>query len=120
MNSAIRSGVNHVIHSPHQWWRGGLNDPATYPLIVIVGFTAVFAAGMTTHAARTYKDVRFNPYKRHEVMRSWGTDERPTLVSRWVGGNAYGKEGLGVNHDEWKREHNKSYVERWLEEHQGQ
>lgn len=115
--NAIRSGVNHIAHSPHQWWLGGLRDPSTYPLILIVGFTGVFAARMGYHAAATYKDVRFRPAKRNEMMRSWGTEERPTLVYKWVGWNAYAPEGLGIDHNEWKKEHDKSYVSKWTEVH---
>ena len=113
--NAIRSGIDQIAHSPHQWWLGGLRDPATYPLIVILGFTGIFAARMGYHAALTYKDVRFSPAKRNEMMRSWGTEERPTLVSKWVGWNAYAKEGLGINHDQWLRDKEAIMIhEDWL------
>ena len=73
---------------------------------------ASFIVGMSVNAFMYYKDVRINPAHKHQIIRDWG--EEPThsvgliLGKHPVGMHAkdYEKiryEGLGIDHDEWKK-----------------
>lgn len=65
-----------------------------------------FMVGMATNAMLTYKDVRVDPKKRHTMMRDWGEEEyQPTLrkVIYWNSWQKNNPEGMGVDHEEWKK-----------------
>lgn len=81
-----------------------LSDPSTYPLIVIMGCAITFMTGMGLHALTSYKDVQLDPKKRNSMLQTWGEEERPTLLSKVISWNAYGKEGLGIDHEKWQKE----------------
>lgn len=94
-------------------WRAMLSDPATYPLILIVGFAAAFAVGMSGHALATYKNVRILPSKKHQEIPTDFTHVEP-LAEKWSREpiamhakhfKSIRYEGLGVNHDEWLKLH---------------
>jgi hypothetical protein len=60
--------------------------------------------GAGIHALTTYEDVRMSPSKRHSILRFWGTDHKPSIVSKIV--HPEQLEGSEVDHEEWnnKRE----------------
>mmetsp|Transcript_20039 Transcript_20039/g.29298 ORF Transcript_20039/g.29298 Transcript_20039/m.29298 type:complete len:98 (+) Transcript_20039:1227-1520(+) len=49
-----------------------LSDPATYPLILILGCTGAFCSGFGFWFLGTKSDVRINPTNRNKVIRDWG------------------------------------------------
>ena len=77
------------------------SDPSTYPLIVIMGTAITFMTGAGLHALIRYKDVQIDPAKRNSMLQNWGDEEYSTTLSKVISWNAYGKEGLGVDHEEW-------------------
>lgn len=87
-----------------------LSDPATYPIIVIMGFALSFMTGMGAHALAYYKDVRINPSKKHSEVQTWGGEKNRSIVSV-LGDNPYYRpcltEGLGVDHEEWVKANKK-------------
>lgn len=81
------------------------SDPSTYPLIVILGTAITFMTGAGIHALVRYKDVTIDPAKRNSKLQTWGQeDEYKTTLSKVISWNAYGKEGLGVDHEEWLKQ----------------
>jgi hypothetical protein len=71
-----------------------------------------FIVGMSTNALMYYKNIRITPAHKHEVIQNWGTEHVDTvtkvLSKRPIGLNAQGykairQEGLGINHEEWKK-----------------
>ena len=78
-----------------------LSDPSTYPLIVIMGTAMTFMTGAGLHALIRYKDVQLDPSKRNSKLQTWGGEEYNSTLSKVISWNAYGKEGLGVDHEEW-------------------
>jgi hypothetical protein len=48
-----------------------LSDPATYPLLVILGMTVGMFAGFGIYYLETAPDLRFNPEKRNTLLRYW-------------------------------------------------
>mmetsp|Transcript_22434 Transcript_22434/g.48736 ORF Transcript_22434/g.48736 Transcript_22434/m.48736 type:complete len:132 (+) Transcript_22434:72-467(+) len=82
------------------------SDPATYPIIVVMGCAVTFMTGAGIHALTCYKDVQVDPTKRNSKLQTWGKEDSYTpLVGKAVGWNMYGKEGLGVDHEKWQKEH---------------
>lgn len=77
------------------------SDPSTYPLIVIMGSAITFMTGAGIHALVRYKDVQLDPAKRNSKLQNWGNEEYNSTLSKVISWNAYGKEGLGVDHEEW-------------------
>ena len=61
-----------------------------------------FAAGI--HALIRYKEVTIDPKKRNSKLQTWGNEEYHTTLSKVISWNAYGKEGLGVDHEKWLKE----------------
>ena len=49
-----------------------LSDPATYPLIVILGFAVSFCSGFGVWFLTSASDVRIDPSKRNKLLRDWG------------------------------------------------
>lgn len=92
-----------------------LSDPSTYPLILILGFTAVFAAGMSGHALMSYKNVHILPSQKHNIIPTDFKHFEP-LAEKWSREpfamhakdfKSIRYEGLGVNHEEWLKSHDK-------------
>jgi hypothetical protein len=48
-----------------------LSDPATYPLLVILGLTVGMFTGFGMYYLETAPDLRFNPGKRNSLLRYW-------------------------------------------------
>lgn len=48
-----------------------LSDPATYPLIAILGATGVFVSGFIVYFLTTAPDVQISPLKRYVCVRSY-------------------------------------------------
>ena len=82
-----------------------LSDPATYPIIVVMGCAITFVTGASIHALTCYKDVQIDPAKRNSKLQTWGKEKYTPLVGKAIGWNMYGKEGLGVDHEKWQKEH---------------
>eukprot|EP00567_Pseudictyota_dubia_P007411 CAMPEP_0197436970 /NCGR_PEP_ID=MMETSP1175-20131217/4292_1 /TAXON_ID=1003142 /ORGANISM="Triceratium dubium, Strain CCMP147" /LENGTH=132 /DNA_ID=CAMNT_0042966377 /DNA_START=213 /DNA_END=611 /DNA_ORIENTATION=- len=88
-----------------------LSDPATYPLIVIMGCALTFLTGASVHALTCYKDVQIDPKKRNSKLQTWGQEDTKSVTARVIGWNAYAPEGLGVDHEKWEKEH-KEYMKK--------
>ena len=52
------------------------------------------------HVLATYKDAQIA--KRNSKLQTWDKEEKYTPAIGW---NMYGEEGLGVDHEEWQKEH---------------
>lgn len=96
-------------------WRAMLSDPSTYPLFLIIGFAAAFAVGMSGHALMTYKNVHILPSQKHQVIPPSSARREP-LAEKWSrqpiawhadGFKSIRYEGLGVDHNEWLKQHEK-------------
>jgi hypothetical protein len=96
-----------------------LSESAVYPLIVILSAAGCFIVGMGSHALLSYKDLRISPAHKHETLQTWGTEKTPSLTSVVSEGPAFhraafksihGKEGLGVDHEEWMKQ-KKAYMD---------
>lgn len=48
-----------------------LSDPATYPLIFILGCSLGMFTGFGIYALSTYPDIRMSPEKRNKLFRDW-------------------------------------------------
>jgi len=74
--------------------------------MVVMGCALTFVTGASIHALTCYKDVQIDPAKRNSKLQTWGKEEKYTpLVGKAIGWNMYGKEGLGVDHEKWQKEH---------------
>lgn len=94
------------------------SDPSTYPLIAIMSFALILVTGMGTHALLYYKNLRIKPEHKHDVLKTWETEPRGTLTEKITrnpiafhskGFKNLRHEGLGVDHEQWKKdkEHSK-------------
>ena len=81
-----------------------LSDAGAYPIMVILGCAVTFMTGAGLHALTAYKDVTIDPTKRNSKLQTWGNEESHSLVERAISWNAYGKEGLGIDHEQWLKE----------------
>jgi hypothetical protein len=90
-----------------------MSDPATYPLMVIMATATTFMIGMGIHAMTSYKDLRITPSAKHKIIQDWGEEQKRPIIAP-VASHPFAfhrqsfkdiqYEGLGVNHDEWKKE----------------
>ncbi|KAL3757151.1 hypothetical protein ACHAWU_004583 [Discostella pseudostelligera] len=48
-----------------------LSDPASYPLIAILGAAGVFCSGFGIYFLATAPDVQISPLKRNKTIRDW-------------------------------------------------
>jgi hypothetical protein len=84
-------------------------------MITIMTVITGFLLGMSANAMFRYKDLRFSAEKKHTTLQTWGSEHQsrvtdslvkmPILLHRkdW---DTIKYEGLGVDHDEWVKEHN--------------
>ena len=78
-------------------------------MLTAAGF---FIVGMSANAFANYKDLRIRPSEKHDVIPTWNSGER-TLVTEVISRNpkafhadgfrSLRHEGLGVDHEEWKK-----------------
>ena len=80
------------------------SDPSTYPIFVIMGCAMTFMTGAAVNALVRYKDVTIDPTKRNSKLQTWGAEEYHSNLEKVISWNAYGKEGLGVDHETWLKE----------------
>ncbi len=80
------------------------SDPGAYPIMVILGCAVTFMTGAGLHALTAYKDVTIDPKKRNSKLQTWGGEESHSVLERVISWNAYGKEGLGIDHEKWLKE----------------
>jgi len=97
--------------SEYSFKKAFLSDPACYPLIVIMTFTSSFLIGFSINGMR-YKNVKINPSKKHETIPTWDADRKASVTEVYTrrpwgfhrqGFKDIRQEGLGVNHEEWKK-----------------
>jgi hypothetical protein len=103
----ISSSSIYTLQTHNSFKKNWLSDPSTYPLIAIMGVALTFLVGMSANAFISYPDVRVDPKKRNQQMRTWGEEDKPHLLSRAVHWNSWQKnapEGLGVDHAKWLEE----------------
>jgi hypothetical protein len=93
-----------------QW----LSDPSCYPLMAIMGLAAFTAVGMSTWAMTHYKGVKIRPEHKHSEIPTYEAAYAPNVslvevaTRQPLGFNAeryksLRHEGLGVDHEEWKK-----------------
>ena len=64
-----------------------------------------FLTGAALNAAIRYKDVTLDPKKRNSKLQTWGAEDKyHSTLEKVIAWNAYGKEGLGVDHEQWLKE----------------
>ena len=89
-----------------------MSDPATYPLVVVMAAAMSFVTGMSINALSHYKDLRIRPEYKHQELQNWGYEHRDSVTKRLAlkphtlyneGMLAVRQEGLGVDHEEWKK-----------------
>ena len=80
------------------------SDPSTYPIFVIMGCAMTFMTGAAVNALVRYKDVTIDPTKRNSKLQTWGAEKYHSNLEKVISWNAYGKEGLGVDHETWLKE----------------
>jgi hypothetical protein len=51
-----------------------LSDPATYPLMLILGFAISATTGFGLWFLTHHKDVRVSPKRRNTMIRDWGRE----------------------------------------------
>lgn len=69
--------------------------------------------GMSVNALTRYKGVKISPERKNSIMRDWEKDEHQLGVTEYLsrrpigfhadGLKALQKEGLGVDHEAWKK-----------------
>lgn len=67
-------GLPHMSTSSMRWaerQKYWLSDPATYPLIAILGAACVFCTGFGVFFLTTAPDVQISPLKRSKTIRDW-------------------------------------------------
>ena len=99
--------VVEALKSVLQTWnfkKDWLSDPSTYPIFVIMGCAVTFCTGASLNALFRYKDVTINPAKRNSKLQTWGDEKVPSRLEQAISWNAYGKEGLGINHEQWLKQ----------------
>ncbi|CAB9502582.1 expressed unknown protein [Seminavis robusta] len=52
-----------------------MSDPATYPIIGVLGIACGMCAGVGSYYLMACKDVQINPAKRGDVIRTWGQNK---------------------------------------------
>jgi hypothetical protein len=52
--------------------RAWFSDPATYPLIVVMGGASFLVVGVMASCLLASPDVRISPQKRNKIIRTWG------------------------------------------------
>jgi hypothetical protein len=90
-----------------------LSDPSTYPLFAVLAIATTTLVGMSINALTRYKGIKIRPEHKNSIMRDWEKDEHQLGVTEYmtrrpVGFHADGlkaiqKEGLGVDHEQWKK-----------------
>jgi hypothetical protein len=89
-----------------------LSDSGTYPLIVVLSVASFIIVGMSANGVTSYKNFRVTPSHKHEVIQEWGTEQKDTMTKLLAKRpltpyaqefKAITKEGLGINHEEWKK-----------------
>ena len=53
-----------------------LSDPATYPIIAVLGTATGLCSGFGLWFVLNNPDVRVNPKRRNSVLRTWGADSK--------------------------------------------
>ncbi|KAL7547197.1 hypothetical protein ACHAWF_010512 [Thalassiosira exigua] len=67
-------GLPHLTTSNMRWaerQKNWLSDPATYPLIAILGGACVFCTAFGVWFLSTAPDVQISPLKRSATVRNW-------------------------------------------------
>jgi hypothetical protein len=82
-------------------------------MITIMTLITGFIIGMGANAFR-YKDLRISAEKKHSTLQDWGSEHQTRVTDRLVNmpivlhrkdWATIKYEGLGVDHDEWVKEH---------------
>eukprot|EP00934_Nitzschia_sp_Nitz4_P005573 Nitzschia sp. Nitz4//scaffold220_size35126//5128//5517//NITZ4_007829-RA/size35126-processed-gene-0.13-mRNA-1//-1//CDS//3329542526//5563//frame0 len=82
-----------------------LSEPATYPIIFIMGAGFAWVFGMSANALFTYRQgVDISPTARGSVLKNYSTEHRTGFVERLVGDNVQAPEGVAVDHQEWTKQ----------------
>lgn len=90
-----------------------MSDPGTYPLIIVMTVATGLVLGVSIDALCYYKGWTILPSRKHEIIPTWGTEhsepwlkiliENPHTPFWTQAFKDIRQEGLGVNHEEWKK-----------------
>ena len=86
-----------MYHKKHNFSNAWLSDPATYPLLLVLGSAAFFVLGASVNALFFSEDVQLTVAKKASVIRNWVTEPRPSITARIA-------TPPKVNYEEWKKE----------------
>lgn len=89
-----------------------MGDPSTYPLIAVMLTASFIIVGMSANAL-TYKGVRISPEHKRQTIPDWDREHvdsvtkklatKPVSLFYSKGFKDIQKEGLGMDHEEWKK-----------------
>lgn len=99
----------------YNFGKSWLSDPSTYPLIVVMAFATTLCVGMSANALMRYPGVKITPERKNSIMNDWDSPDQPQtkitevitrrpIAMHWQEGfKSLRHEGLGVDHEEWKK-----------------
>ena len=99
------------MYQTYSFQKAFLGDPSTYPIIAIMGAATSFLVGMSLNGL-AYKNVKITPSLKHKTIPE-ETPTRDSVVKSFTrqprafhaqSFKDIRQEGLGINHDEWKKE----------------
>uniref|UniRef100_A0A7S3P1T7 Uncharacterized protein n=1 Tax=Amphora coffeiformis TaxID=265554 RepID=A0A7S3P1T7_9STRA len=91
------------------------SDPSTYPLIAVMALATTVCVGMSANAMLRYRGVKISSDKKNSILNDWDSpNEAQTKITEvitrnpkathWAGAwKSLRHEGLGVDHEEWKK-----------------
>ena len=93
-----------------------MSDPSTYPLIVVMGVATSFVVGMSLNGLR-YKNVKISPSLKHETIPAYTPPRdsvtkvitRQPMAFHSKSFKDIRQEGMGVDHEEWRKEKESYY-----------
>mmetsp|Transcript_4056 Transcript_4056/g.7805 ORF Transcript_4056/g.7805 Transcript_4056/m.7805 type:complete len:142 (-) Transcript_4056:124-549(-) len=92
------------------------SDPSTYPLIAVMAAATTVCVGMSANALFRYRGVKISSDKKNAIMNEWDSPvEAQTKITEVITRNpkaihwasswkSLRHEGLGVDHEEWKKQ----------------
>lgn len=92
-----------------------LSDPSTYPLIAVMTLATTVCVGMSANALMRYQGVKISSHKKNAILNDWDSPEerqmqvtevitRRPVALHWASSfKSLRHEGLGVDHEEWKK-----------------
>lgn len=61
-----------ALYRRETWRKNWLAQPATYPLLIVMGAASALVVGVAASCLAASPDVRISPGKRAATLRTWG------------------------------------------------